>query len=95
MKVYAKKIPIFFTCLQTLGIDNYCTIINCNKYLPTFIPCHLEMALSGLNALKVLNDLKAVRLALLSKTKLRIETCKIKIDFLVLKNYYFQLLLFL
>ena len=74
--VLCKNIPFFITCLQTLGKDNYCTIINSNKNLPTFIPCHLEMALSGLNALNVLNDLKAVRLALLSKTKLRIETCK-------------------
>merc|ERR1712029_447024 len=39
-----------------------------------FIPCHLEIALSGLKALNVLNDLKAVKLALLSRTKLRIET---------------------
>ncbi len=47
--------------------------------LITFIPCHLEMALSGLKALKVLNDLNAVKLALPSTAKLRIETFKMKI----------------
>lgn len=41
----------------------------------TFIPCHLEMALSGLKALKVLNDRKAVRLALPSMAKLKMDTC--------------------
>ncbi len=47
-----------------------------NINLITFIPCHLEMALSGLKALKVLNDLNAVKLALPSTAKLRIETFK-------------------
>ena len=47
-----------------------------SRGLHTFIPCHLEMALSGLNARNVLNDLKAVRLALPSIAKLRMETCK-------------------
>jgi glucokinase len=36
------------------------------------------MALSGLKALKVLNDLNAVKLALPSTAKLRIETFKMK-----------------
>ena len=49
-----------------------------NINLITFIPCHLEMALSGLKALKVLNDLNAVKLALPSTAKLRIETFKMK-----------------
>ena len=42
----------------------------------TFMPCHREMALSGLNARSVLRDRSAVRLALPSMAKLSMETCK-------------------
>ena len=38
------------------------------------MPCHLEIALKGLNALKVLKDLKAVRLELPSTARLKTET---------------------
>ena len=38
------------------------------------MPCHLEMALSGLSALSVLSDLSAVRLALPSTAKLKMDT---------------------
>jgi hypothetical protein len=39
------------------------------------MPCHLDMARKGRNALKVLRDRKAVRLELPSTAKLRTETC--------------------
>ena len=38
------------------------------------MPCHLEIALKGLKALKVLNDLKAVRFELPSTARLKTET---------------------
>ena len=38
------------------------------------MPCHLEMALSGLSALSVLSDLSAVGLALPSTAKLKMDT---------------------
>ncbi len=40
----------------------------------TFIPCHLEIALSGLRARSVLSDLSAVRFALPSIARLRMDT---------------------
>ena len=42
--------------------------------LVTFIPCHLDIALRGRKALKVLKDLKAVRLELPSTARLRTDT---------------------
>ncbi len=47
----------------------------CSQIL-AFIPCHLEMALSGLSALKVLRERRAVRLALPSIARLRMDTCR-------------------
>jgi hypothetical protein len=38
------------------------------------MPCHLEIALKGLRARSVLSDLSAVKLALPSTAKLKIET---------------------
>lgn len=40
------------------------------------IPCHLEMALSGLNARKVLRDLNTFKFSFSSINKLNTDTCK-------------------
>ena len=40
----------------------------------TFMPCHREIARNGRSALRVLKDLKDVRLELSSTAKLRMET---------------------
>ena len=40
----------------------------------TLIPCQREIALSGLKALKVLNDLKTFKFSFSSISKLKIET---------------------
>ena len=40
----------------------------------TFMPCHLEMARRGLSALNVLSDLRAVKLALPSMARLKMDT---------------------
>ena len=45
-----------------------------STFIRTFMPCHLEMARKGLKALKVLKDLKAVKLALPSMARLKMET---------------------
>lgn len=66
------------------GVDHNLQMKKCLRKLPerqtfflfTFIPCHREMALSGRKARKVLSDLKAVKFALDSKTRLRIDTYK-------------------
>ena len=49
----------------------------CQKYANmklTFMPCHLEMARRGLSALNVLSDLRAVKLALPSMARLKMDT---------------------
>ena len=42
--------------------------------IDTFIPCHLEIALRGRKALNVLKDLRAVKFALPSIARLKMDT---------------------
>ena len=51
-----------------------CQYLNFNINISTFIPCQRDIALRGRSALRVLKDLKAVRLEFPSSAKLRTET---------------------
>lgn len=55
------------------------------------MPCHLDIALKGLSALKVLKDLSTFKFSFSSINRLNVDTCsrKIKLRFLKIFVYFF------
>lgn len=51
------------------------------------MPCHLDIALNGLSALKVLRDLSTFKFSFSSINRLNVDTCSRKVTLQLLKRH--------